>query len=167
MRPYFDEIEVDGGRYLGPTAGHVPLYLIDLVLWAADQGTPEFHAYRQLGGQYTMPRWRALESRWRQSAPLISRVGEALNALPPNETVPAALRDSAAALTSALRVLVLVVFRGKHVTYARKTYPTDSAEYGVGSGGGTIAMLQEILDLTRQNANLGRSSPRPVTASGR
>jgi monodechloroaminopyrrolnitrin synthase len=154
MRPYFEEIEVGGQRYLGPTAGHVPLFLVDLNLWAAGQGTPEYHSYRQSGSQYTLAHWRALEAKFTAAPPLTTKITTALASLPPDRPVPINLKDSAAALATALRVLI--VFRGKHITYAKRTYPPDSHEQKGGSGGGTIALLQDILDLTRQNASLVR-----------
>jgi hypothetical protein len=84
---------------------------------------------------------------------LTTKVSAALAAVPQSGPLPDWLRASASALADALRVLV--VFRGKHITYARRTYPPEYQDQA-GSGGGTIALLQDILDLTRENANLVR-----------
>jgi monodechloroaminopyrrolnitrin synthase len=40
LRPYFEEIDVDGQTYLGPAAAQVPLWLIDEAVWASDRGEP-------------------------------------------------------------------------------------------------------------------------------
>jgi hypothetical protein len=151
MRPFFDEIEVGGVRYMGPTAGHVPLFLVDLVLWTSGEGSEDYHRYRTSGSQYTLPQWSALQYDWAERPALTRRVAEAMS----EPDAPATVQASAAALAAALRVLV--VFRGKHVTYARKAYAEEDQEHG-GSGGGSIGLLQEILDLTRQNANLVREA---------
>jgi hypothetical protein len=116
MRPYYDEIEVAGRRYQGPTAGHVPLSVVDIALWAADHGSGRYDDYRLSGLQYTLPRWRALAARWARGPSLTARMSAALRASAAGEPAPARLADSAAALAAALRVLV--VFRGKHITYA-------------------------------------------------
>ena len=49
-------------------------------------------------------------------------------------------------------LLAIVVFRGRHLSLARKAYADDIRLYALGSGGGSLDLLNEIISLTRQNA---------------
>ena len=44
------------------------------------------------------------------------------------------------------------MFRGKHLTIARRAYREEIRLYPVGSGGGSVELLTRILDLTRAAA---------------
>ena len=67
---------------------------------------------------------------------------------------PSALKDSAIALSDLLRVLK--TFRGRHMNIAKKAYAEEVRLYDKGSGGAPVALLKEILDLTRANEKLLR-----------
>jgi hypothetical protein len=65
---------------------------------------------------------------------------------------------------------VIVVFRGRHLTVARRAYHADVRLYDHGSGGASTDLLRQISDLTREAAyqvqaqgELIRSSARVVT----
>lgn len=143
--PYTAEINVGGDTYAGPTAAHVPLAVIDMLVWESDHASTDLADYRLWALPYTMPRWRALRSRWATAPSLTTRVSAAITGSP-----AAAVHDSAAALTAVLRALV--VFRGKHVAYARK-----------GSSAEGVALLQDIIDQTRRMASLTRTGAAAAT----
>jgi hypothetical protein len=48
----------------------------------------------------------------------------------------------------------IIVFRGRHLGIARQAYEEDLRLYPVGSGGASVDLLREIIDLTRENAQL-------------
>ncbi|HET9139512.1 monodechloroaminopyrrolnitrin synthase PrnB family protein [Actinophytocola sp.] len=139
LLPYFDEVTVAGEPYLGPTAAHIPLFVLDTLVWESDHGSAELAEHRLWALSYTMPRWRLLRERWLAVPSLVTRVHAALRDPAAGTTV----HDSAVALTAVLRALV--VFRGKHVAYARK-----------GSRAEHIVLLQDIIDQTRAMAGLVR-----------
>ncbi len=151
MRPYYEEITVGGVTYLGPAAAHVPLFLVDLALWASDHGHEVYDGFIHEAALHTLPQWRSLVPGWERSPSLVTRVADRLRAVGDAEP-PADLVAAAKALTRALRALVL--FRGKHLTIARKAYREEVRLYELGSGGGSIALLHQILDLTRANSGL-------------
>jgi hypothetical protein len=158
LRPFFEFVEIGGNQYRGPAVGHLPLYLVDLVLWSADQGTEGYHDFRLESVEYSLPQWRAIEPALASGASLVTRTRDALIASAPG---PATLHESAAALAAALRTLV--AFRGKHITVARRSYPAEYHHDDL-PGGGSVPLLQEILDLVRHMANLVR--PATVTVTG-
>ncbi|MGW7367294.1 monodechloroaminopyrrolnitrin synthase PrnB family protein [Streptomyces sp. NPDC054841] len=155
MRPYFEEIRVGGVTYLGPAAAHVPLSLVDLALWASDRGGESYDEFWRESAQYGLPPWQGLYRRWAKGPSVVSRVSSALELAPTGEASPN-LRASAEALCRALRALV--VFRGKHFTVARNAYAEEIRLYPLGSGGGSLDLLDQVTALTRENAALVRAS---------
>lgn len=151
LRPYFDDIAVAGRRYLGPAAAHVPLFLVDLALWASDRGDSHYRCFLAESRDHTLPDWRALASRWEQEPSIVTRVARALMGSGPGAGDDA-VRAAAEAVGLVLRSLV--VFRSKHLVMARRTYREEIRLFPVGSGGGTVELLHDILDLTRRNARL-------------
>lgn len=149
MRPYYEEVAVAGHDWLGPAAAHVPLYLADLALWASDDNDPAYEAFLEESAEHTLPAWRALVGQWRDRPSIVRRLREA--AAPDPEPWARHL----AALHRVMRRLV--VFRGRHLGIARKAYKEEVRLYEVGSGGGSIGLLQSILDLTRDNAAIAKS----------
>ena len=150
LRPFFESITLDGVEYLGPAAAHVPLYLLDLALWASDRGGKEYERLWSESAQYGLVHWRALCRRWADAPSVASRVATALAS---TKRYPDVLyvRAGAAAVCRALRALV--VFRGKHLATARQAYAESIRLYQLGSGGGSVHLLDEITRLTRTNAN--------------
>ncbi|GAA1027340.1 MULTISPECIES: monodechloroaminopyrrolnitrin synthase PrnB family protein [Amycolatopsis] len=161
LRPYFEEFRVAGRSYLGPAAAHVPLALIDLCLWASDNGDAAYTEFWEDSAEHALPQLRPLYDRWPRKPSVVTRVADALRARPDVPNV----RASAEAVSRALRSLVN--FRGKHYTIAKKAYAEEVGLYTTGSGGGTIALLDRIMTLTRDNSLLMRDSRRRADSARR
>ena len=83
---------------------------------------------------------------------------------PPAKDHGRAGRDLPAAIGSAVVLLgaralarllrTVVVFRGRHLGLARRAYQAELRLYPVGSGGASVQLLRQVIDLTRRNANL-------------
>jgi hypothetical protein len=131
--PYTASIVIGGKSYMGPAAAQFPLPVLDVLVWESDHASENLAGYRADRVQFTMPRWRARHAEWSRLPSLATRVNSALAAAP-SRTV----RESAAALNAALRALL--VFRAKHLAYARKGSKPDN-----------IALLQDIIDRTRHS----------------
>jgi hypothetical protein len=147
LLPYFSgEIKIGGIAYIGPTAAHIPLSVIDMLVWESDHGSAALADYRLWALPYTMPRWRALHARWATIPSLTTRVRAAMADPAPAGTGPTdtVLRESVAALAAVLRALL--VFRGKHAAYARK-----------GSSAEALALLRDIIDQTRRVAAIAHT----------
>ncbi|MFB7895920.1 monodechloroaminopyrrolnitrin synthase PrnB family protein [Streptomyces xiamenensis] len=153
LRPYFEEIDVGDRVLLGPAAAQVPLWLIDLAIWAADHSEPGYQEFLRESIPYSLRRWRDLYGRWIRTPSVVGRLVEAFGEDPGEaERRAPALRASTEALARLLRVLV--VFRGRHLGIARKAYDADLRLYPVGSGGASVDLLRQIIDLTRAAAQL-------------
>lgn len=57
LRPYMEDVAVGGQTFYGPAAAHVPLYLIDHLLWSSDRVDPEHAALHQGLLDYGLPEW--------------------------------------------------------------------------------------------------------------
>ncbi|WP_116198576.1 monodechloroaminopyrrolnitrin synthase PrnB family protein [Amycolatopsis circi] len=156
LRPYFAEITVDGGVLLGPAAAQVPLWLVDEILWASDRGSEDYSGFMRDSVRYSLPGWRNLHGSWKDSPSLVTRLLEAYGAAPDAERTAPALRTSAKSLAAVLRTVV--VFRGRHLGIAKQAYREELRLYPVGSGGASVRLLQEIIDLTRKNAQLAKAA---------
>lgn len=152
LRPYFEEITVDGAEYLGPAAAQVPLWLVDLCLWASDRNGTAYSAFLDDSLPYALPDWRAFHESHRNRPSLVTQISQLLGG--EDTSTPSALQDSAVALRELLRVLK--TFRGRHLGIAKKAYDEEVRLYETGSGGAPVALLKEIIDLTRANESLLR-----------
>jgi hypothetical protein len=159
LRPYFQEIVVDGQTYLGPAAAHLPLYLIDHLLWSSDHQDAEHHQFQHETARHAPPPARALFSRRDGLPSLAGRLIQALRAA--GARAAAGLRASADAVCALLRLLI--TFRGRHLVLARREYAEEVRLYPAGSGGATVELLERILTLTRTCAALAHQ---PIAASG-
>jgi hypothetical protein len=148
MRPYFEDVALGGHRYLGPAAAHMPLYLVDRLLWSSDCADPSYLGFQCETVQYSLPRWRALFSRQADQPSVTTRVLDALRAGSGDPGEP--LGASARALSAIFRTLI--TFRGRHLTLVRGAYREDVRLYAVGSGGASVELVTHILRLTRQYA---------------
>ncbi|MFT3859663.1 MAG: DUF1864 family protein [Aquabacterium sp.] len=165
LRPYFEDIEVRGERYLGPAAAQAPLWLVDLCVWASDRNEADYKTFLIESVHYSLPSWRAFYNRHSHDVSLVTKVAEALDGCTgePDEN----LMRSATGLTELMTLLK--VFRGRHIGMARKAYAEEVALYTHGSGGAPVALLRKILDLTRENEQLMRERSRfgrPRTEEG-
>jgi hypothetical protein len=136
--PYTDYVEIAGTRYMGPAAAQFPLPVIDMLVWESDHASRDVAEYRAGRIAFTLPHLRALHARWSAVPSLTTRVHAALT----DESTPI-VHDSATALTAVLRALL--VFRGKHLAYARQ-----------GSSAAHLALLRDITDQTRHMTDLAR-----------
>lgn len=155
LRPYFEEITIRGVSYLGPAAAHVPLFLLDLAIWASDHQDSTYDTFLHESARHTLPPWRSLLPVWKERPSLVTHVCTALLEVRTDE-IPPALLQAAETLFTVLHTLA--VFRGKHFGIAKKAYREEVRLYEVGSGGGSLVLLRTILDLTRQNASLVRQA---------
>lgn len=156
LRPYFEDIEVAGMRYLGPAAAQVPLWLIDQAVWASDRGETSYTEFIRDSLPYGLPRWRRYYEHRRDRPSLVTRLADALDTPLQEDVQPAA-----EAVARLLRVIV--VFRGRHFGVARQAYAEEVRLYPMGSGGAGVDLLRQILDLTRENSFLVRPSKRAVS----
>jgi uncharacterized protein with PIN domain len=155
LRPYFEAITVAGRSYLGPAAANMPIALIDVALWASDHGDESYTAFHRDTIDYSPPHWRALYRAWRDQPSLTHTITTSLAAVP--DAIDPMVHASALALCQVLRVLT--VFRGKHLTIARRAYHEEIRLYPVGSGGGSVELLTRILYLTRTIATQVTPNP--------
>ncbi|WP_206050777.1 monodechloroaminopyrrolnitrin synthase PrnB family protein [Nocardioides speluncae] len=156
MRPYFEEIDVDGVDYLGPAAAQVPLWLVDLCLWACDRNGPEYNAFLEESLIYALPDWRAFWARHVSGTSLVTRLEQRIGA--GTEGKQESLARSAESLALLLRTLK--TFRGRHIGIAKKAYADQVRLYDYGSGGAPIALLKRVLDLTRENETIMHAATR-------
>ena len=147
-RPYYQAVRVAGEPYFGPAGSHVPLFLVDLAVWAADHGSPDYSAFQRETLPYLVPEWRPLPARWSARPSVVTRIAAAL----PDAAPGSAAEKAASTCVDVLRALI--EFRGKHVVFARRAYDPSTGLYPHGSGGGTLGLLDVVLGLTRANRDL-------------
>ncbi|MFG2294470.1 monodechloroaminopyrrolnitrin synthase PrnB family protein [Streptomyces sp. NPDC048603] len=148
LRPFFEDVDIAGRTYMGPAAAHIPLFLIDLLLWASDRGSPEYLDFCREVALHTLPDWQKRYVDWVRMPSLTSRIAKAL-CDPCTASGSEAVQAGARGLRQALRSLT--AFRGKHLVMARRAYHEEVRLYELGSGGGSVGLLEEILTLTREN----------------
>ncbi|NED07489.1 DUF1864 family protein [Streptomyces sp. SID6648] len=149
LRPYFEDVCLAGRTYMGPAAAHVPLFLIDLLLWASDGGSEEYLAFCDELVPHTLPDWRERYGEWRERPSLVTRfTAVALGEQPLSPEEARHVQEGTRALGEALRALT--AFRGKHLVMARRAYQEELRVYALGSGGGSTELLDEIIALTRR-----------------
>jgi len=150
LRPYLDPVVIDGTSYFGPAAAQLPLWVLDLALWGAG-GDADYEAFWHGMVPYSVPEWRQLFRSLTESPSVVERVAAAVGRGHGVEDPGPAVARSAEACIRVLRVLV--TFRARHLGIAKRAYECSSA-YAVGSGGGSVELLREILSLTqRRTAN--------------
>ncbi|MEU4625440.1 monodechloroaminopyrrolnitrin synthase PrnB family protein [Actinoplanes sp. NPDC023801] len=160
LRPYLEAARIDGVDYFGPAAAQLPMWLVDKALWANDHNDTEYEEFLLNLVPYSLPRWRRMHANLAGGPSLAGRVVAAFG--PDPERAPIAVRNSAAALVRALRVVVM--FRGRHLGIARQVYELDDT-YTEGSGGGSVDLLRQILNLTKENARLSGRPTEPGSAT--
>ncbi|WP_246150622.1 monodechloroaminopyrrolnitrin synthase PrnB family protein [Streptomyces qinzhouensis] len=165
IRPYFEEIDVDGVDYLGPAAAQVPLWLVDLTLWQSDRGDRPYERFLAESVRYTLPGWRAHYTAHRGGTSAVSKFSAAVSWETAGGRPPAHLVRSGYSLVRVLRILK--AFRARHITVARKAYAEEVRLYEQGSGGAPIELLRAVLDLTRDNETFVRRAVEPARAGGR
>ncbi|NAS25940.1 DUF1864 family protein [Herbidospora sp. NEAU-GS84] len=145
MRPYFEPVDVGGRSYLGPAPAQLPLYLADTVLWASDQPVPGYAAFQSQVDEYNTPLVRSRYAARQGTGSLVSRL---VGALRESRDPSPALWASVEGVRRILRRLI--VFRGRHLTYARRTDDDLVRLFHHGSAGHTVDLPAEVLLLTRE-----------------
>lgn len=163
LRPYFEDVNVNGTSYLGPAAAQAPLWLIDLCLWASDRNSEVYAEFVTGSLKYALPDWREFYQSHRGGRSIVTILSESLQRSTRDVLVSRTVEASISEITKLL--WVLKAFRGRHLTIAKKAYAEDVRLYETGSGGAPIALLKEILDLTRANELLLKPSRAPATTS--
>ncbi|MFB9853032.1 monodechloroaminopyrrolnitrin synthase PrnB family protein [Micromonospora andamanensis] len=149
LRPFYEDVRVGGRAYMGPAAAHIPIFLIDLLLWASDRGSPDYLQFCAEVASQTLPQWQQRYAEWAGTPSVTSRVVAALEG-PGTSSADEHVESSARSLRHALQTLT--AFRGKHLVMARRAYQEELRLYELGSGGGSVGLLEEILALTRKNS---------------
>ncbi|MGQ0504895.1 MAG: monodechloroaminopyrrolnitrin synthase PrnB family protein [Myxococcaceae bacterium] len=147
LRPYFEAVTVAGRPYLGPAAAHIPLWLVDHLLWSSDGNDAELTRFQEEAAGYSPPHLRRL---YRQTGDKPSLVGRFLAEQSGAGAPGGQRRESAQILWMLLRELVK--FRGKHRVVALKAYAPKVRLYDVGSGGYSVVSLSHSLRLTLERA---------------
>jgi monodechloroaminopyrrolnitrin synthase len=142
LRPYFGPIRIGGALTPGPAAAHIPLFIIDLALWAS--GHPvEQTIFKETTATYTYPQWRETAERWQRETSLKSRISTAIASARSDNSRTASVRDSAHSTALALRALIR--FRAKHLHYVRRTYNTRNDTESDSEGHASVDRLRTIL----------------------
>lgn len=152
LRPYFEEILIGKKNYFGPAASQIPLWLIDVCVWASDRNHPEYQSFLLESLKYNPPSWRALYQKHAGRRSLVSKI-ESLLSDKDFQNSKQLLRSA----TSLIELLhFLKIFRGRHMSIAKRAYDPEVALYSHGSGGGPLDLLRRILRLTTDNEHLLR-----------
>ncbi|MFI6041482.1 monodechloroaminopyrrolnitrin synthase PrnB family protein [Nocardia sp. NPDC051321] len=152
LGPFMTDVTVADRQYYGPAPVHVPLYLIDHLVWSADRGDADLRYFQHDLVKYGLPQWRRLFEQTEGSPSLITRLVREFD----RPTGPPATRV-ADAMDGAIRIMnALLTFRGKHNLMAGGAY-TDTSRYATASAGVSPGLLDHILTLTRDATHHARS----------
>ncbi|GAA1984916.1 monodechloroaminopyrrolnitrin synthase PrnB family protein [Kitasatospora viridis] len=144
LRPYFEDVRVGDRSYYGPAAAHVPLHLVDQLLWSSDRVDPAYAELTREMLDYGLPEWSRLHHEREGAESVVTRVVRALLAAG-QEASPQLLLTGR---TVAELLRSMVVFRGRHLRLVREAYTVDSP-YTTGSAGGAPELVKRVLELTR------------------
>ncbi|WP_280427410.1 monodechloroaminopyrrolnitrin synthase PrnB family protein [Nocardia brasiliensis] len=152
LRPFMADVVVADRSYYGPAAVHVPLYLIDRLVWSSDHGGVGMTYFQDDLLNYGLPRWRRMFEHTTDTESLVTRLVREFDRPdgPPST-------KAAYAMDGVIRILDgLVTFRTKHGLLARAAY-TDGTRYAMGIAGVSPAVLDHVLALTRRCADWART----------
>ncbi|SCK55154.1 protein of unknown function [Variovorax sp. HW608] len=147
LRPYFEDVKIGGRAYLGPAAAQVPLWLMDLCVWASDRSSENYRRFLDESVPYCLPPWRIYYEQFGAAQSLVSRLGQYM--ADPEMAQDCNLLGTASSIARLLKTLK--AFRGRHLGIARKAYAPEIRRYEQGSGGAPVSLLKEIIDLTIQS----------------
>ncbi|KAA8889061.1 DUF1864 family protein [Nocardia colli] len=150
LRPFMADVTVADRQYYGPAPVHVPLYLIDRLVWSADHPDADLRYFHNDLVRYGLPQWRKLFERTEGAASLVTRLVHEFDRPAPPATRVAYAMDGVIRIMNAL-----VTFRGKHSLMAGGAY-TDASRFPTGTAGVSPGLLDHVRTLTRDRARLAR-----------
>jgi hypothetical protein len=156
MRPFFDAKTVGGRVYLAPGGAHMPVIILDQLLWAIGLQDPVYVAYFFENLEYQPPYVRELAIRMAEQPSLITQACEATAGLP---SLPAQAGSSLRALERLLTTLSK--FRMPHLVVAKANFALRG-DTDVGSGGYQPDILEYLIDRIRD----GRTEVKRMLAIG-
>jgi hypothetical protein len=148
LRPYFEPISLDGRSYLGPAAAHLPLGIVDHLVWGSDCDDATYRMFSEDGATYTVSAWKELHRNIDGQPSLVTL---AIGAVQTASTANRVLVAGAVALYTILRVLL--AFRGRHKVLADKAYDPKVRLHSIGSGGFSAEAVTRVLHVTRERAS--------------
>ncbi|WP_186818200.1 monodechloroaminopyrrolnitrin synthase PrnB family protein [Nocardia ninae] len=152
LRPFMADVVIADRQYYGPAPVHVPLYLIDRLVWSADHPDADLRYFQHDIVKYALPHWRRLFERTEGTPSLITRLIREFDR--PTGPPPTKLAD---AMDGAIRIMnALVTFRTLHNRMAGGAY-TDATRHPTGMAGVSPGLLDHILTLTHDCATRTRA----------
>ncbi|MFG3036112.1 monodechloroaminopyrrolnitrin synthase PrnB family protein [Streptomyces sp. NPDC048330] len=149
LRPYFGEVEVAGRAHPGPAAVTLPLWPVDLALWACDRADPAHDAVLAEEVPYALPAWREFHARHRDGVSAVTRLAVSGGT--------GADRPAAEALARALRILTGL--RARHLGVVRRAPRPETPR-------SPAALLRSVLDMTEENRTMLRRATHHRAAAG-
>ncbi|MFI7004515.1 monodechloroaminopyrrolnitrin synthase PrnB family protein [Nocardia sp. NPDC050175] len=152
LGPFMTDVVVADRQFYGPAPMHVPLYLIDRLVWSSDHADADLKYFHHDLVKYGLPQWRRLFEYTAGASSLVTRLAREFE----RPTGPPATRV-ADAMDGVIRIMnALVTFRTKHSLLAGGAY-TDTSLYSTATAGVSPGLLDHILTLTRERARYARS----------
>jgi hypothetical protein len=134
--------------YSGIAGGHIPIYIVDHILWSCDSLDETHNKFKQDSILFAVPVLREIYFSLVNKPSLLSRVCDELF----SEKIPLNAKQSA---VNALLDLfnILVRFRGPHTQLAIAGFQVRD-EDATGTSGFRPTMLEDLLELTRKQKQI-------------
>lgn len=144
LRPYYDAIEVQGKKYLGPGAVEMPLFVFDHLLWGTECREEIYVEFKKTFFPYWLPAFRQLYVVFENKPSLLTKVCQELkDAKTVNSTVLAGANTLVKIFTT------LIGFRQPHKKIVNEVYvQAEKKLREQGSGGYTLEVLVYLTVLT-------------------
>lgn len=146
LRPFFEPKVIGGATYFAPGGAHMPLTLIDLMLWGAEDTNREYLAYRNENLRYLPMSYRSRISEMFRRGSLYEHT-KRVSGVVYSQSSKAVVRRSLQALDELLSTVVR--FRAPHLATAKENMRVRP-EGSLGSGGYQVIILEHLLGRTRQ-----------------
>ncbi len=144
LRPYYDAIEVQGKKYLGPGAVEMPLFVFDHLLWGTECREEIYVEFKKTFFPYWLPAFRQLYVVFENKPSLLTKVCQELkDAKTVNSSVLAGANNLVKIFTT------LIGFRQPHKKIVNEVYVQAEKKLREhGSGGYTLEVLVYLTVLT-------------------
>jgi hypothetical protein len=144
LRPYYDAIEVQGKKYLGPGAVEMPLFVFDHLLWGTECREEIYVEFKKTFFPYWLPAFRQLYVVFENKPSLLTKVCQELkDAKTVNSSVLAGANTLVKIFTT------LLGFRHPHKKIVNEVYvQAEKKLREQGSGGYTPEVLVSLTVLT-------------------